>query len=149
MAELNRVRASLRALAKNHTAFGLKQPHLQRTKLCELADDQLEPLYVEQRATLRAFVAAEARAKIAPRAILARGESGGGADDARAADGSAAAMTGPALAALVERSVNALNEGDFPSAPADSDIIWVLARESGQIWVGWNVQTCLIQDRIS
>ena len=116
VAELNRVRASLRALAKNHTAFGLKQPHLQRTKLCELADDQLEPLYVEQRATLRAFVAAEARAKIAPRAILARGESGGGADDARAADGSAAAMTGPALAALVERSVNALNEGDFPSA---------------------------------
>jgi hypothetical protein len=47
--ELNRIRKSLRALAKNSTAFGLKQPHLQRTKLCELTDADLEPAYVKQR----------------------------------------------------------------------------------------------------
>ena len=47
--ELNRIRESLRALAGNSTAFGLRQPHLERTKLCELRDDELEPAYVAQR----------------------------------------------------------------------------------------------------
>jgi hypothetical protein len=45
--ELNRIRTSLRALAGNSTAFGLRQPHLERTKLCELRDDELEPAYVD------------------------------------------------------------------------------------------------------
>ena len=41
--ELNRIRSSLRSLARNSTAFGLKQPSLERTKLCELTDADLEP----------------------------------------------------------------------------------------------------------
>lgn len=105
--ELNRIRTSLRALARNSTAFGLKQPHLQRTKLCELADDQLEPSYVAQREQLRALVRREARAKSTVATLVGGGGDGGGGGGL---------MTGPALATLIERSVRALNEGDFPSA---------------------------------
>ena len=47
--ELNRIRKSLSALAKNPTAFCLKHPHLQRTKLCEPKDAELEPACVKQR----------------------------------------------------------------------------------------------------
>ena len=84
--------------------FGLTQPHLERTKLCEMGDDELEPRYVRQRTELKALVRREARAKSSLGAAL----GAAGADSGR--------MTGPALATLVERSVRALNEGDFPSA---------------------------------
>jgi hypothetical protein len=103
--ELNRIRASLRTLASNFTALGLTQPHLERTKLCDMGDDELEPRYVRQRAELKALVRREARAKSSLGAALG---AAAGADSGR--------MTGPALATLVERSVRALNEGDFPSA---------------------------------
>ena len=74
--ELNRVRASLRNLAKHNRAFGLTQPHLERTKLCELGDDKLEPTYVTQRETLRKTVRNDAVAKSSLGAALAA--SGGG-----------------------------------------------------------------------
>lgn len=103
--ELNRIRESLRALAGNSTAFGLRQPHLERTKLCELRDDELEPAYVAQRDQLKGIIASSAKAKAhvdVPGSAPSLGNSG--------------LMTGPSLAALIERSVTALNEGDFPSA---------------------------------
>lgn len=43
--QVNRVRRSLQRLAVNSTAVGLRQPHLDRTKLCELPDEQLDPTY--------------------------------------------------------------------------------------------------------
>ena len=124
VAELNRIRASLRALAANHDAFGLTQPHLERTRLCELRDDQLEPGYVEQREKLKAHVRASAVAKPSIGAALASGETAGKAvtkrlrekPDALLPESAELAMTGVALAALIERSVAALNEGDFPTA---------------------------------
>ena len=121
VAELNRIRASLRALAANHDAFGLTQPHLERTRLCELRDDQLEPGYVEQREKLKAHVRASAVAKPSIGAALASGfetasnERFRETPDARR-ESAELAMTGVELAALIERSVAALNEGDFPTA---------------------------------
>ena len=129
--ELNRVRSSLRALAKKHAAFGLTQPHLERTRLCELRDDQLETNYVEQREVLRSLVRKEAVAKSFLGAALTSGKKRkAGTDFVRDADADGDAadsndetassnlerVTGASLAALVERSVTALNEGDFPTA---------------------------------
>ena len=51
--QVNRIRLSLKAIAKNSTAFGLRQPHLERTRLCELAESELEKRYVTQRNDLR------------------------------------------------------------------------------------------------
>ena len=119
ISELNRIRASLRALAEIHDALGLKQPHLERTRLCELRDEQLEPGYVEQREKLGARVRSSAVAKSSLGAALAT--SGAATSDGRAGFEDATSsddgvMTGVSLAALVERSVAALNEGDFPTA---------------------------------
>lgn len=97
VAEVNDVRASLRNLAGNSTAFGLAQPHLDRTRLCELGDAALDPPYVAQRDELRGLVRRLALPK-------------------RGADGRP--LDGPGLAALLERSVAALNQGEFPSARA-------------------------------
>ena len=99
--ELNRIRRPPRALAST-TALGLTQPHLERTKLCEMGDDELEPRYVRQRAELKALVRREARAKSSLRA--ARIGAGG-------ADLGACMTAVPPLATLVERP-RALNEGD-------------------------------------
>ncbi len=40
------------------------QPHLQRTKLCELPDDKLDARYVQQREQLRELVKQMARPKV-------------------------------------------------------------------------------------
>lgn len=53
---VNDVRQSLKHLAGTSTAFGLAQPHLKRTKLCELGDSELAPEYVSQRDELRKLV---------------------------------------------------------------------------------------------
>ena len=111
VAELNRIRESLRALAEKRDAFGLTQPHLERTRLCELRDDQLEPGYVRQREELKAHVRKSAVAKSSLGAALALD-----AESAESTDSPNAKMTGVSLAALIERSVAALNEGDFPTA---------------------------------
>ena len=47
------------------------QPHFERTKLCDMGDDELEPRYVRQRAELKALVRREARAKSSLGAALA------------------------------------------------------------------------------
>ena len=43
---LNSVRGALRSYAQNYSAFGLVQPHLDRTRLCDLPDSELDPGYV-------------------------------------------------------------------------------------------------------
>jgi hypothetical protein len=63
-AQVNRIRASLGQIARNSSAFGLAQPHLERTRLCELADADLDPLYRKQRDGLRALVRQLARPKL-------------------------------------------------------------------------------------
>lgn len=42
----------------------IKQPHLQRTKLCDLKDGELEPMYVKKREQLKELVAGIIRPKI-------------------------------------------------------------------------------------
>jgi hypothetical protein len=116
VAELNRIRESLRALAEKRDAFGLTQPHLERTRLCELRDDQLEPGYVRQREELKAHVRKSAVAKSSLGAALGMDETSGMSQSTKETNAPNAKMTGVSLAALIERSVAALNEGDFPTA---------------------------------
>eukprot|EP00887_Chlorella_sp_A99_P007143 scaffold2.g7143.t1 len=66
--QLNRIRLSLQQLARNSTAVGLPQPHLDRTRLCEMTDASLEPAY--KREELRALV----RQLAAPKVVTALNE---------------------------------------------------------------------------
>ena len=61
---MNAIRRSLGVVVRNSSAFGLRQPHLERTRLCELGDEQLDPRYVAQRAALRAHLAAMVKPKV-------------------------------------------------------------------------------------
>ncbi|KAG2441877.1 hypothetical protein HXX76_003484 [Chlamydomonas incerta] len=90
---LNQVRSSLSALASNSTGFSLRQPHLDRTRLCELADADLDPVYVAQREQLKATVQALAR----PKMVAGR------------------SLSGSELAGLVSKMVAALNEQEIPT----------------------------------
>jgi hypothetical protein len=38
------------------SGYSLAQPHLERTRLCELADSELDPKYVRQRDGLKTLV---------------------------------------------------------------------------------------------
>ena len=62
--QVNRIRQSLALIARNSSAFGLVQPHLERTRLCQLGDSQLDPHYVAQRAQLQALVTRLAHPKV-------------------------------------------------------------------------------------
>ena len=62
--QVNRIRQSLSLIARNSSAFGLVQPHLERTKLCQLADAVLDPHYVEQRLQLQRLVTSLAHPKV-------------------------------------------------------------------------------------
>ena len=62
--QLNRIRTSLRQLARNSTAIGLPQPHLDRTRLCELGDDSFELAYLAKREELRALIRQLAAPKV-------------------------------------------------------------------------------------
>jgi hypothetical protein len=63
MLQVNAIRRSLALLARDSTAVGLPQPHLNRTGLCELPDFALEPAYVAARENLREHLHASARPK--------------------------------------------------------------------------------------
>ena len=91
---LNTVRSALARLASTSTALGLPQPHLDRTKLCELADGELAPSYLTARDRVASTVTSLATPKIV------RG----------------APLDGAALADLVEALVGALNSREIPSA---------------------------------
>lgn len=62
--QVNRIRQSLALIARNSTAFGLVQPHLERTKLCQLGDEALEPKYIRQRTALQQLVTSLAHPKV-------------------------------------------------------------------------------------
>ena len=91
---LNTVRSALARLASTSTALGLPQPHLDRTRLCELGDGELAPTYL----TARDRVATTVTSLATPKVV--RG----------------APLDGPALADLVASLVDALNSRDIPSA---------------------------------
>ena len=61
--QVNKIRESLGRVVRNSTAAGLRQPHLERTRLCELSDAELDPVYVRQRDALRGTVRQLARPK--------------------------------------------------------------------------------------
>eukprot|EP01047_Picozoa_sp_COSAG01_P044130 COSAG01_NODE_3968_length_5483_cov_4.305906_3_plen_185_part_00 len=71
VAELNRIRASLKVFEQ--VGVGLRQPHLDRTRLCELADAELDPRYVQQRGALKLQVSSAAAAAAAAAAAGERG----------------------------------------------------------------------------
>ena len=61
---MNKIRESLGVVVRNSTAFGLRQPHLERTRLCQLSDADLDPVYVRQRSGLRDLVRRLAKPKL-------------------------------------------------------------------------------------
>ncbi|CAI7927785.1 unnamed protein product, partial [Closterium sp. NIES-54] len=92
--QVNLIRQSLNLMAANSTAFGLTQPHLARTRLCELSDGELDPKYVRQRNQLRQLVASLVQPKIV----------------------SGRPVTGEEFADLLEKTLSALNKGHIPTA---------------------------------
>ncbi|KAF6173414.1 hypothetical protein GIB67_027109 [Kingdonia uniflora] len=62
--QVNQIRESLAIMGDNSTAFSLPQPHLQRTKLCDMKDSELDPIYVQKREQLKELVASIIRPKI-------------------------------------------------------------------------------------
>ena len=91
---LNKIREGLSLIAANSTAVGLAQPHLERTKLCELPDSQLNPQYILGRNTLRSVVNGFVRPKVVQGAPL----------------------DGAGLALLIKTVVEALNQREIPTA---------------------------------
>jgi len=92
--QLNNIRKGLSAIAANSTALGLPQPHIDRTRLCEIPDDQLDPDYLRKREELKLAVHIAARPKVVRGAV----------------------MDGPALADFITEVVTALNEKEIPTA---------------------------------
>ncbi|XP_022771186.1 guanylate-binding protein 5-like isoform X2 [Durio zibethinus] len=62
--QVNHIRDSLAIMGENSTAFSLPQPHLMRTKLCDLKDDDLDPMYVKKREQLKELVASVIHPKV-------------------------------------------------------------------------------------
>ncbi|KAL1312148.1 hypothetical protein HN51_038760 [Arachis hypogaea] len=90
---VNQIRDSLAIMGDNSTAFSLPQPHLQRTKLCDMKDGDLEPLYVKRREQLKELVASIIRPKIV------QGKS----------------LNGKEFVSFLEQILEALNKGEIPS----------------------------------
>ncbi|XP_010923494.1 uncharacterized protein [Elaeis guineensis] len=91
--QVNQIRESLAIMGNNSTAFSLPQPHLQRTKLCELKDGELEPMYVKKREQLKQLVTSIIRPKIV------QGKH----------------LSGKEFVSFLEQILEALNEGEIPS----------------------------------
>ncbi|GBG71009.1 hypothetical protein CBR_g8307 [Chara braunii] len=97
---VNQIRQSLSLLAKNNTAFGLRQPHLKRTKLCEMTDSDLDPQYVQQRDELKKLV----QSIISPKIV------------------SGNQLNGKEFVALLKQTIEALNTGDIPTVGSIMDV---------------------------
>ncbi|KAF8659455.1 hypothetical protein HU200_058486 [Digitaria exilis] len=91
--EVNQIRDSLAVMGDNSTAFSLPQPHLQRTKLCDMEDKELEPLYVKRREELKQLVASIIKPKIV------QGKTLNGRD----------------FVSFLQQILEALNKGEIPS----------------------------------
>ncbi|KAI4301177.1 hypothetical protein L6164_034483 [Bauhinia variegata] len=90
---VNQIRDSLAIMGDNSTAFSLPQPHLKRTKLCDMNDADLDPLYVEKRDQLKELVTSIIRPKIV------QGRS----------------LNGKEFVSFLEQILEALNKGEIPS----------------------------------
>ncbi|KAG5587250.1 hypothetical protein H5410_047684 [Solanum commersonii] len=90
---VNQIRDSLAIMGDNSTAFSLPQPHLQRTKLCDMKDAELDPLYVKKRERLKEVVTSIIRPKIV------QGKS----------------LNGKEFVSFLEQILDALNKGEIPS----------------------------------
>ncbi|WJX78938.1 hypothetical protein P8452_62112 [Trifolium repens] len=90
---INQIRDSLAIMGDNSTAFSLPQPHLQRTKLCDLKDGDLDPSYVKKRDKLKKLVSSIIRPKIV------QGKS----------------LNGKEFVAFLKQILEALNKGEIPS----------------------------------
>ncbi|KAG6480890.1 hypothetical protein ZIOFF_057478 [Zingiber officinale] len=91
--QVNRIRDSLAIMGDNNTAFSLPQPHLQRTKLCDLNDSELDQMYVKKREQLKQLVVSIIHPKIV------QGKLQNGND----------------FVAFLEQIIEALNKGEIPS----------------------------------
>ncbi|XP_059660432.1 uncharacterized protein LOC132306871 [Cornus florida] len=91
--QVNQIRDSLAIMGDNSTAFSLPQPHLQRTKLCDMKDDDLDPGYVKKREQLKQLVASIIRPKIV------QGKH----------------LNGKEFVSFLEQILEALNKGEIPS----------------------------------
>ncbi|KAF7120313.1 hypothetical protein RHSIM_Rhsim13G0030400 [Rhododendron simsii] len=100
--QVNQIRDSLAIMGDNSTAFSLPQdvgyeevcsPHLQRTKLCDLKDGELDPVYVKKREKLKELVASVVRPKIV------QGKT----------------LNGKEFVSFLEQILEALNKGEIPS----------------------------------
>ncbi|XP_008786072.2 guanylate-binding protein 4-like [Phoenix dactylifera] len=91
--QVNQIRESLAIMGNNNTAFSLPQPHLQRTKLCELKDGELDPIYVKKREQLKQLVTSIIRPKIV------QGKP----------------LSGKEFVSFLEQILEALNKGEIPS----------------------------------
>ncbi|XP_076943189.1 uncharacterized protein LOC143613346 [Bidens hawaiensis] len=91
--QVNQIRDSLAIMGDNSTAFSLPQPHLRRTKLCDLKDGDLDPSYVEKREQLKEVVKSVIRPKIV------QGKS----------------LDGNEFVSFLEKILKALNKGEIPT----------------------------------
>lgn len=91
--QVNQIRESLAVMGNNSTAFSLPQPHLQRTKLCDMNDAELDPGYVKKREQLKGLVTSIVRPKIVQGKML----------------------NGKEFISFLEQIIEALNKGEIPS----------------------------------
>lgn len=91
--QINHIRDSLAVMGDNSTAFSLPQPHLQRTKLCDLKDGDLDPIYVKKRDQLKQLVVSVIRPKVVQGKFL----------------------NGKEFVSFLEQILEALNKGEIPS----------------------------------
>lgn len=93
IANLNRIRASLKSF-HNYSGFGLRQPHVDRTKLCGMGDAELDPGYTSQLQDLKQLL----RSICGPKQLNAQ------------------PLNGKGLRQLIEKVVSGLNSREIPSA---------------------------------
>ncbi|XP_047316053.1 guanylate-binding protein 4-like [Impatiens glandulifera] len=91
--QVNQIRDSLAIMGDNSTAFSLPQPHLQRTKLCDMKDGELDPSYVKKREELKKLVTSSIRPKIV------QGKH----------------LNGKEFVSFLKQILEALNKGEIPS----------------------------------
>ncbi|XP_077245432.1 guanylate-binding family protein [Tasmannia lanceolata] len=91
--QVNQIRESLAIMGDNSTAFSLPQPHLERTKLCDMMDGDLDPNYVKKREQLKELVVSIIRPKVV------QGKT----------------LNGKEFVSFLEQIIEALNKGEIPS----------------------------------
>ena len=99
LTQLNAIRKELTSAHTNYSAFGLVQPHLQRTKLCELDESKLDPKYVQQRDELRKQVKRLAAAKLVNNQL----------------------MHGDEMVSFLKKMLKAVNAGNIPTVGSITD----------------------------